>query len=58
MEHAPQLIAVLVYGLILLCREYPIIPIIAGIIVVKMIIAKLRENKAEAATPSKKTYED
>lgn len=53
MEHLPDLVAAVVFGLFLICREHPIILVIAVIIAIKLILAKLKEANADATTSEK-----
>lgn len=52
MERLPDLIAVLVAGLFALGREYPVLWVIAAIIAIKFVIAKVKEGNAAERSKS------
>ena len=55
MERLPDLIAVLVAGLFALAREYPVLWVIAAIIAIKFVIAKVKEGNAAAERSKSET---
>ena len=56
MERLPDLIAVLVAGLFVLAREYPVIWVIAAIFAIKFVIAKVKEGNAAAGGSKRETH--